>query len=257
MAAESLQTTQRPRLIIDSGGSAHTVELYSREGLELLAQLWVKAAAQHKVMYEPTWMGVPIIQFPTDILMMQELMWKVQPDVIVECGVAHGGSAVFYASICELLGKGRVLGVEIDFRAHNRAALETHPMRKRIDIVDGSSTDPAVVKEVKRRVGDAERVLVVLDSNHSTQHVLRELDAYHDLVTPGSYLVAMDGAQAHVWDIPRGKLEWKDDNPLAAIRQWLPRHPEFRPDPSFTRMLITSNPEGFLRRITSEERAVP
>jgi cephalosporin hydroxylase len=238
----------QPKLALTAEGESRSVDLYSPEGLELLGQLWVKVAAEFRVMYEPRWMGIPIIQFPEDILMMQELLWKVRPDWIVECGVAHGGSAVFYASILELLGNGRVLGVDVEIREHNRKAIEANPLVERIELIEGSSIDTGVAAEVRSRVSNAKSVMVVLDSNHSREHVLREMELYCDLVTPGSYLVVMDGAQAYVSDIPRGKKEWRDDNPLVAIRQFLKTHPEFKSDPHYTRMHITSNPEGYLRK---------
>lgn len=237
---------------ITIAGDGHTapltVDLYSRRGLEVVASLWLKLSVEHRLMYEPAWLGIPIIQLPGDIVAMQELIWRVRPDLIIECGVAHGGSAIFYASICELVGKGHVIGVDVEIRQYNRVAIENHPMTKRIDLVEGSSTDPAIFDHVARRARTARTVLVVLDSNHTRDHVLQELALYHRLVTPGSYLVAMDGAAAHTWDVPRGDAKWRDDHPLAAIRQFLADHPEFSIDPHYGRHLITSNPDAFLRR---------
>ena len=126
-------------------------------------------------------------------------------------------------------------------------------MSKRIEIIEGSSTDQSTVEKVRDRIGDARSVMVILDSNHSREHVAKEIKLYSEFVTAGSYLVVMDGAQAHVWDIPRGKKEWKDDNPLLAIRNFVSKHPEFRVDSYYTRMHVTSSPEGFLRRLTPEE----
>ena len=253
MYNQEIVATGASQITLTCEGTSRTVDLYSPGGLEMIASLWIKLAAQYRLMYEPTWLGIPIIQFPTDIVMMQELIWKLRPDVIVECGLAHGGSAVLYASICELLGKGRVIGIDVEVRQYNRVAIQSHPMSKRIEIIEGSSIDPSTVALVKKRVSGAQTVLVALDSNHSREHVLQELSLYHEIVTPGSYLVAMDGAQAHVWDVPRGKKEWKDDNPLRAIHEFLREHPEFRIDPHYTRMHITSCPDGFLRRLTVEE----
>lgn len=242
------------RIILESGGESCSADLYSPEGMELLASLWLKAGAEHRLMYEPVWMGVPIIQFAEDVLMMQELIWKLQPDVILECGVAHGGSIIFYSSLCHLMGKGRVIGVDVEVREHNRVAMEEHPMWEHVELIEGSSTDAAVVADVKSRIGADESVLVVLDSNHSRDHVLEELRLYHDLIAPGGYIVAMDGAQAHVWDIPRGKAEWRDDHPLVAIHVFLAENPEFEIDPHYTRMHVTSSPDGFLRRSGGERR---
>jgi cephalosporin hydroxylase len=247
--------TAGAQVTLSSDGKTLSVDLYSPEGVSLISALWVKLAAEFKVMYEPRWMGVPIIQFPTDIIMMQELIWRVRPDVIVECGVAHGGSAIFYASLCSLTGSGRVVGVDVEVRPHNRVAITNHSMSQRIELIEGSSIDPATFDRVRANVGDAEVVMVVLDSNHTRAHVARELALYHQLVTPGSYLVAMDGAQGLVWDIPRGKTEWREDNPLPAIHEFLKLHPEFCIDPYFTRMHVTSNPDGYLRKLTRAEMA--
>lgn len=243
------------QLSLTSEGKTQTVSLYSQEGLEFLAALWVKAGTQFRLMYEPTWLGVPIIQFPTTMVMMQELIWKVRPDVIIECGLAHGGSAVLYASICELIGKGRVIGVDVEVRKFNRVMIQSHPLSSRIEIVEGSSIDPSTVQQVKKRAQGAKTVLVVLDSNHTKEHVLAEMNYYQELVTPGSYLVVMDGAQAHVWEIPSGKEEWRENHPLAAIRVFLPNHPEFVCDEYYNRMHVSACPEGFLRRRACEEMA--
>jgi len=241
------------KITVTSQGISHEADLYSQEGLEMVASLWTKLSAQYRIMYEPTWLGIPIIQFPADILMMEELIWKVRPDFIIECGLAHGGSAVMFASICELIGKGQVIGVDVEIRQYNRAAITSHPMSKRIELIEGSSTDDSIVAEIKKRVAGAETVLVVLDSNHSRDHVLKELNSYCEIVTPNSYMVAMDGAQALVWDTPNGKEEWKDDNPLVAIHEFLNKNPNFQIDPHYTRMHVTSSPDGFLRRLTTEE----
>jgi cephalosporin hydroxylase len=236
-------------LTLQSGDSSRSVKLYSPEGLDLVAALWVKLSAEYKLMYEPTWLGRPIIQFAEDVLMVQELVWKLRPEYIVECGVAHGGSLVLFASVCELLGHGNVIGVDVEIRQHNRVAIEAHSLSKRIRLIEGSSVAPDVVTLVKEAVGNSNSVLVVLDSNHSEQHVAKELELYSTLVAPGGYLVCMDGAQAHVSDIPRGKAEWKNDHPLAAIESFLARCPEFEIDPHYTRLRVTSNPAGFLRRV--------
>jgi cephalosporin hydroxylase len=232
------------------GSPPRRAALYSEEGLRMVAGLWVKLAAAYRLMYEPTWLGVPIIQLPTDIVFLQELIWRLRPDAIVECGFAHGGSAIFYASLCELAGKGRVIGVDVEIRAHNRAAVEAHPLSHRIEMIEGSSTARGTVAEVERRLTGSPAVMVILDSNHTRDHVLLEMELYHRLVTPGSYLVVMDGAQAHVWDTPRGKPEWRLNHPLQAIEEFLAHHPEFVEDPHYTRLHVTACPRGFLRKET-------
>lgn len=235
-------------ITLDDGGQRVTVDLYSCEGLEMLGNLWTKSAAEHRLMYEHTWLGRPIIQFPTDIVAIQELLWRIKPDVVVETGIAHGGSLVLSASILELIGKGKVIGIDVDIRQHNREALDAHPLRRRIELIEGSSIADETFAVIRESVGAAKTVLVFLDSNHTEAHVYREMELYGALVTPGSYMVAHDGAQAWVWDIPRGKPEWKDDHPLAAIHRYLSTHPEFMIDPHWTRLGITSSPDGWLQK---------
>ncbi len=140
------------KLIAEDGKE---IDAYSDEGYKLVAELWTKVSVQHKLMYEPTWLGIPIIQYPGDVLMMQELIWKLRPEVIVETGFAHGGSAIFYASMLELLGRGKVISVDIEIRQYNRVAVQSHPLSHRIETIEGSSVDPAVVAVVKNRIGDA------------------------------------------------------------------------------------------------------
>lgn len=241
------------KLTLESDGQKSTVDLYSSEGLDMLSNLWVKAAAQHRLMYEPTWLSRPIIQFPTDVVAIQELLWSVKPDVVIETGVAHGGSLVLSASILELIGKGKVIGIDIEIRPHNRAAIEAHPLKKRIELIEGSSIASETLGAVRRLIDGAKTVLVMFDSNHTRAHVLQELNLYAPLVTPGSYMVAHDGAQDWVWEIPSGKKEWKDDGPLGAIHDFLASHKEFRIDSHYTRFGITSSPEGYLRRLTEAE----
>jgi len=240
---------QGSKITLDNNGDRTTLDLYTQEGLDMLSNLWIKVAAEFKLMYEPTWLGRPVIQFPTDIVMMQELLWKVQPDVVIETGVAHGGSLVLSASILELIGKGKVVGVDIEIRPHNRVAIEAHPLAHRIELIEGSSIADETFEKVRSAAEGAETVVVFLDSNHTEAHVLREMELYGALVNPGSYLVAHDGAQGWVWDIPRAKPEWKDDHPLGAIHKFLAAHPEFQIDPHWTQFGITSSPDGFLRRL--------
>ena len=152
------------------------------------------------------------------------------------------------ASILELLGAGKVIGVDVEIRSHNRSAIEAHPLKHRIELIEGSSIDEGTISAVRRAAVGANVILVFLDSNHSEAHVFRELELYGELVTPGSYLLAHDGAQAWVWDIPRGKPEWKEDHPLKAIQKFLAGHPEFTIDPHWTRYGITSSPDGWLKK---------
>ena len=234
---------------LNNNGVTTTVDLYSLDGLNMLSNLWIKSAAEHRLNYESTWLGRPVIQFPMDIVAIQELIWSVRPDLIIETGVAHGGSLVLSASILEILGHGKVIGVDIEIRAHNRAAIESHPLAHRIELIEGSSVADETFSQVRHAVSGGSNVMVVLDSNHTEAHVLRELELYGSLVSPGSYMVAHDGAQAWVWDIPRGKAEWRDDHPLLAIQRYLADHPEFVQEERWTRLGITSSPGGWLRKI--------
>ena len=172
-------------------------------------------------------MGRPIIQLPEDMVRLQEVIYAVQPDVIVETGVAHGGSLIFYASLCKAMNRGRVIGIDIEIRPHNRSAIEAHALAGMIALVEGSSTAPEIVARVKSLIKPGENVLVLLDSNHSYAHVLAELDAYADMVTPGSYIVATDGIMHDVANLPRGRREWVTDNPMAAARDFAARRADF------------------------------
>jgi len=243
------------KITIKNDKKTKEIDIYSKEGFSLLTELWIKSSCHHRVMYESTWLGIPIIQYAEDIVMMQELIWKIRPDVIVETGVAHGGSAILYASILELIGKGKVIGIDIEIRKYNKVAINSHPMSKRITLIEGSSVDKNIAKEVGKSLQKQDKVLVVLDSNHSYEHVLREMELYSGMVSPDSYLVVMDGAQGMVWDIPNGKPEWKDDNPLRAIEKFIKKHNDFVVDDYYTRIRITSNPRGFLRKIGHKAKA--
>lgn len=236
-------------------GREQRVDIYSPEGLKAVADLWLKVSCHHKLMYEPTWLGIPIIQYPNDIVMMQELIWKVRPDLIVETGVAHGGSAILYASILELIGKGHVIGVDVEIRQYNRVAILSHPLSKRVTLLEGSSVSDGVLQEIRKRTREHESVLVVLDSNHSYDHVMREMSIYSEFVSPEGYMVVMDGAQGLVWDIPRGKAEWRHDNPLHAIEDFLKTHDDWESDHHYTRMHVTSNPRGYLKRLRGGKSA--
>ena len=193
-------------------------------------------------------MGVPFIQLAEDLAMMHDLLWTLRPDAIVECGIGQGGGLIFYSSMLELLGDGCVTGVEIEIRADTRERLDGSPFRHRIELIEGDSASEGVLAQVREKIAGARCVLVILDSDHTASHVARELAAYHSLVTPGSYLVVMDGAAAHVWDIPRDQGKYRDNHPLMAIDDFLAEHPEFAIDPTYTRLGITSSPNGFLKK---------
>jgi cephalosporin hydroxylase len=228
---------------------------------------WMHNSGIHKYTYNFSWMGRPIIQFPQDMVAMQELIWQVKPDLIIETGIAHGGSLIMSASIlamldyCEAVESGkvldprtcrrRVLGIDIDIRAHNRAAIEAHPMSHRIDMIQGSSIAPETIAQVHKIAKSYQRVLVCLDSNHTHEHVLAELKAYAPLVSKGSYCVAFDTA---IEDMPDDKFPdrpWgKGNNPKTAVWEFLKTHPEFEIDKNIQhKLLITVAPDGYLKRV--------
>lgn len=243
-------------LTIETPEGSRKVDIYSEEGFELLSHLWVRAGWQQRLSYRLTWMGIPIIQLPEDILMMQEIICKVRPDVVIETGTAHGGTAIFYATILELLGRGRVISIDVEIRQYNLAAIQAHPMSKRVTLIEGNSIAEAVVVKVRELIRSGETVLVALDSNHSYAHVRAELGAYAPLVSPGSYMVVFDGVMEMLADAPSGKPEWASDNPARAVRDFLQTHPEFEVDPYPNRLVVTYCRGGFLRRKLEEGRCV-
>ncbi len=226
-------------------------------GLKAAAAAFMSASTAPKYSYNFSWLGRPIIQYPQDIVAMQELIWTLQPELIVETGIAHGGSLIFSASMLELNAacggpaEARVLGVDIDIRAHNRAAIEAHPMFKRIDMIQGSSLAGDVIARVQAAAAGKQRVLVCLDSNHTHAHALAELEAYAPLTTVGSYCVVFDTI---IEDLPAGMYPdrpWgPGDNPKTAVHEYLRSHPEFSIDHDIDhKLLISVAPSGYLRRV--------
>lgn len=213
---------------------------------------WVCATAKYKYTYHFSWMGRPTIQFPQDLFAIQEIIWRIRPEVIIETGVAHGGSLVFYASILELLGgRGIAIGVDVEIRPHNRQALEGHSMFKRIELVEGSSTDSAVLEKVRQVASDRTGTLVVLDSNHEHAHVLRELELYSAMVKKGSYIVVCDTI---IDDMPAAFFPdrpWgPGNNPKTAVRAFLQQNDRFEIDRAIEdKLLLTVAPNGYLRCI--------
>ena len=248
--------TEIKKLIKEVDGKLTHYDLYSKEAYELISNQWLVVGWNQKYPYTFSWMGRPIIQLPEDIIRVQEVVYRIKPDVIIETGVAHGGSLVYYASLCRAMGKGRVVGIDIEIRPHNRRAIEAHEMFSLITLVEGSSTTPGVVDKVKSLVKYGEEVIVILDSHHSKQHVRDELEAYHCLVTPGSYIVATDGIMRDLHDVPRGRREWAWDNPAAAAAEFAESHTEFvleRPNWPFNESELTERvthwPGAWLRRV--------
>ncbi|MES2831543.1 MAG: CmcI family methyltransferase [Pseudomonadota bacterium] len=248
--------TDAKTLMVEESGQARTLDLYSREAFEEISRQWVRVGWNQKYQYTFSWMGRPVIQLPEDMLRMQEVIFNLKPDVIIETGVAHGGSLIFYASLCKAMDKGRVVGIDIDIRAHNRAAIEAHPLASYLTLIEGSSTAPEIVAQVRSLIKPGETTLIILDSNHTYAHVHDELEAYADMVSKGSYIVATDGIMLDLADVPRGTPGWVTDNPTQAARDFATSHPAFvveQPawlfNESDLRHNITHWPGAWLRRI--------
>jgi len=224
----------------------------NNESLKAAAREFNNASNSSQYSYNFTWMGRPIIQYPQDIIAMQEIIWDIKPDLIIETGIAHGGSLIYYASILELIGKGQVLGIDIDIRKHNKEEIEKHPMFKRISMIEGSSIADSTYQEVKKIAEKNKTILVVLDSNHTHEHVLRELQLYAPLVSVGSYAVVFDTI---VEDLPEGYFNQQrpwgiGDNPKTAVWEFLKSNDDFEINKSIdNKLLISVAPDGYLKRI--------
>jgi cephalosporin hydroxylase len=209
------------------------------------------AADRYDWTYQWSWLGLPVIQLPSDIVVLQEILWACRPQLVIETGIARGGSLILSASILELVGDGRVLGIDVDIRPHNRAALESHQLSHRIDMIEGSSLDPAVVAAATARAEAVEQVMVILDSDHTHDHVLGELRAYSPLVTPGQFLVVAD---TFIEDMPsqehRPRSFGPGNSPRTALEAWQAEDPPFVVD-GFTsaKLLVSASQAGYLRRI--------
>nr|WP_166425045.1 cephalosporin hydroxylase family protein [Paraglaciecola sp. 20A4] len=237
------------------------------DGLLKQTNMWFTLANEFKYSYHFTWQSRPIIQYPQDIVAMQEIIWEVKPDLIIETGIAHGGSLIFSASMlaqldmCEAIESGKmldpkkskrkVLGIDIDIRAHNREAIEAHPMSSRIEMIQGSSIDPDIIAQIKAFAANYSRVLICLDSNHTHDHVIAELNAYASLTSVGSYCVVFDTIIENMPENMFPDRPWgRGNNPKTAVREYLKSHSEFEIDKSIqNKLLITVAPDGFLKRI--------
>lgn len=249
------ETLQR----IDANGRAPELQ---QAGLAFLC-----TTAPYRYSYNFTSLGRPIIQYPQDMVAVQELIWQIRPDLIIETGIAHGGSLIMSASMlalldyCDAIENGqlldpakprrRVLGIDIDIRRHNREAIEAHPLANRIDMLEGSSIDPKILEQVRRQAEGYKTVLVCLDSNHTHDHVLAELEAYAPLVTPGSYCIAFDTVIEDMPDDSFPDRPWaRGNSPKTAVWAFIERHPEFEIDRRIDhKLLVSVAPEGYLKRV--------
>ena len=220
--------------------------------LQEMSRTWLQMAGKHRYSYNFSWLGRPIIQHPTDMLALQEIIWNVRPNLIIETGIAHGGSLIFSASILELIGgDGIVVGIDIDIRSHNRVEIERHPLSKRLTLLEGSSTSPSILSQVKQLAKGRDRVMVILDSNHTHAHVAQELELYSPLVTKGSYLVALDTVIEDVDESMVAERPWgKGNNPKTAVWEFLRENNRFEIDHDIEgKLLITVAPDGYLKCI--------
>jgi len=223
--------TDKNTLLVEDAQGKKELSLNTKEGFAALSQVWLKSGWITKHIYTFTWLGRPIIQLPEDLIRLQEVIYQLKPDVIIETGVAHGGGLIFYASLCKVIGKGRVIGVDIEIRPHNRKAIEEHELFSYITLLEGSSINLDIVKQVESNIQPDDTVLILLDSNHSKDHVLAELNAYAEFVTPGSYIVATDGIMQDLVGAPRSQPDWGTNNPQTAVKEFLQSHPEFILEP--------------------------
>jgi cephalosporin hydroxylase len=242
-------------IVRESGAEPVEFGIGTPEAFRVLSLLWIRSGWDVKYVYSFTWLGRPMIQLPEDMIRLQEVICAVQPDLIVETGVAHGGSLCFYASVCKAIGKGRVIGVDIEIRPHNRRAIESHCLAPYISLVEGDSVDPEVVSKVRVQIPPCGRVLVLLDSCHTKEHVRAELEAYSPMVAPSSYIVAMDGVMEQLAGAPRSCSDWRWNNPRQAAREFAAAHSDFEivePAFLFNEGMVTERvtywPGAFLRR---------
>jgi cephalosporin hydroxylase len=236
------------------GGRRHA--LASPEAFAILSEAWIRSGWANRYSYSFTWLGRPIIQLPEDLVRLQELIYRLRPDVILETGIAHGGSVIFHASLCRLTGRGRVVAIDREIRTHNRAAIESHELAPLVTLIEGDSVAPEIVGQAHSLIADGESVLLILDSNHSCAHVLAELEAYAPLIRPGGQIVVADGVMATLAGMPGTGEDWAWNNPKSAVAAFLKRHPEFEPaEPPcpFNEGGVPSGgsywPGGYLRRV--------
>ncbi len=244
------------RLHIEDGTASRELDLYCDEAFDLIAHQYIRVGWNQKQVYSYSWMGRPVIQLPDDLVRTQEVIYHLRPDLLIETGIAHGGSLTFYASLMQAMGRGHVLGIDIEIRPHNRAAIEAHELFHRIDMIEGSSVDADVVAQVIEAARSAETVMVILDSNHTYDHVMAELTVYAPLVTPGSYIVSRDGVMRDLAGVPRAGADWCTDNPANAAQEFAAGHQEFeivQPEWPFNESTLNKNvthcPDAWLKRV--------
>ena len=247
--------TDSDEVIVEENGEVSHFSMETAEAFDAVARAYLRAGWDTKYVYSFSWLGCPIIQLPDDMIRAQELIYMVKPDVLVEIGVAHGGSLIYYASIMNAMDEGRIIGVDIKIRKPNRKAIEGHAMFDRISLIEGDSIADTTLGQVKGQISKGEVVMVFLDGNHTYKHVLRELELYSSLVAKGSYILAMDGIQEDLVGAPRSQPDWRYNNSAAAARDFVKQNPDFEicePGPQFNEgqvtKFVTYWPSAYIRR---------
>ena len=223
--------------------------------LKEISKRWFLESIKYEYSYHFSWLGRPIIQYPQDIIALQEIIWKVKPDLIIETGIARGGSIIFSASLLELIGSGEVVGIDIDIKNKNKKAIKKHPLGKRIQMIEGSSINKKIMKRIEKIAQNKKSILVILDSNHTHKHVLKELEIYSPLVSKNSYLIVFDTI---IDDLPEELLKnrpWgKNNNPKTAVKEFLKTNDRFRIDRTIERkLLFTAAPMGYLKCVKNKK----
>lgn len=227
--------------------------LRQKENDSAIGNAFFKSVYKHNYTYNFDWLGLPIIQTPQDIVAIQEIIWQNKPDIIIETGVARGGSVIFHASILQLLGNdGKVIGIDIDIRPHNRQAIENHPLSQNVILIEGSSVAEETIIQIKSHLKSNAKVMAILDSNHTHDHVLEELNLYSDFVSIGQYLVVLDTIVEDLPDEFHDNRPWgKGNNPKTAVHEFMKKSDGFEIDYHIqNKLLITAAPDGYLKKIT-------
>jgi cephalosporin hydroxylase len=214
-------------VIVENEQGNTTFALDTPEAFSIISDAWLRCGWDNKHVYSFSWLGRPIIQLPEDMFRIQEVIYQIKPDVIIETGIAHGGSLIYYASLCKAMGRGRVIGIDIEIRPHNRKAIEEHELFEYISLIEGSSIEQSSVEKLKPLIDSDDKVFVILDSNHSKKHVLKELEIYSKLVSVGSFIVVSDGIMENLVGAPRSQPDWSWNNPKSAVEFFVKENPDF------------------------------
>ncbi len=254
--AKTIIDTDSNEVVVINGEQTARYPLDTAAAFDAVARAYLRAGWDNKYVYSFTWMGRPVIQLPDDMIRAQELIYAIKPDVLVEVGVAHGGSLIFYASLMKAMGRGRVIGIDVEIRPHNRSAIDAHEMADRISLIEGDSVAEGTLAEVCAQIRDGETVMVFLDGKHTYDHVLQELELYGPLVTKGSYILAMDGIQRDLVGAKRSQPDWDRNNAAVAAEAFVEQNPQFvigEPGPVFNEGNVTNFvtywPSAYLRRL--------